>query len=456
MKQIFLLLLTIILFISSASAQSNIADEEKYLNLNWWGKYNDDYLKENLITVYKNNYDLKIADLKVKENEKIVKMQFSNELPFINFSADLSRDLQAPRQQFGDMTIPKYSQYNYILPLSAGYEIDIWGSNRLKTKSAKQQLEMVKEAKRAVYIALTSDFAADYFNLIKADKLLELQDEIIKIQEKIVSMVSDKYEIGLCTINEVLLEEKILTTLKEERNKHKLNQELLEESLKVYLVNSNDDIMRNTYDKTTLITGIPQEYAANIIENRPDFKQEEANIKRIGFDVKAAKRAFLPNFTIVGQLGLNAYHLGSLFHSNSQFLNLGILPSVDLLAGGRKIAFLKLKKYQYERALNSYKKTILQSIKEMNSGLYEYKTSMQNYNESKERLKKQNKIYSLAQEKKEIGSSSLLDLLYAKEERLIIEKEEVSNKINAIISSISLYKAAGGINLYEINNEPNL
>ncbi len=33
------------------------------------------------------------------------------------------------------MQIPKYSQYNYRLPLTVGYEIDIWGTNHLKTKS---------------------------------------------------------------------------------------------------------------------------------------------------------------------------------------------------------------------------------------------------------------------------------------------------------------------------------
>ena len=129
------------------------------------------------------------------------------------------------------MRIPNYSQYNYRLPITMGYEIDIWGANRLKTKSVKQQLEIVKQAERATYISLTSDFAADYFNLIKADKLLEIQNELVKTQEKIVSMVSDKYQIGLCSVNELLAEEKLLTSLKEEQNKHKLTKELLEESL---------------------------------------------------------------------------------------------------------------------------------------------------------------------------------------------------------------------------------
>lgn len=349
------------------------------------------------------------------------------------------------------MRIPNYSQYNYRLPITMGYEIDIWGANRLKTKSVKQQLEIVKQAERATYISLTSDFAADYFNLIKADKLLEIQNELVKTQEKIVSMVSDKYQIGLCSVNELLAEEKLLTSLKEEQNKHKLTKELLEESLKVYLVNHEGEINRNKYENISLLKNIPEEYNSAIIENRPDFKQEEANIKRIGFDVQIAKRELLPKFTIIGQIGLNAYHLGNLFNSPSQFFNLGILPSLDLFSGGPKMAFLKLNKVRYEEALNDYQKTILVGIKEINSGILEYKTYMGNYNESFERLKTQTRIYDLAKEKNKIGTSGNIEVLYAKEAYLMTEKEEVSNKINSIISTISLYKATGGVDLYKLD-----
>ena len=463
MKKFFILTLLITLIILPAysknkeETKTNLQDEKtlEYLNLDWWRKFNDDYLTDNLITVYKNNYDLKNAELKIKENEKLVKMQFASELPFLGFSGDINRDLRTSMQQFGPaMQIPSYSQYNYYLPFTMGYEVDIWGSNRLKTKSVKEQLEIVKQAQRATYISLTSDFSADYFNLIKADKLLQIQDELVSIQEKIVSLTSEKYKAGLCSVNEVLAEESFLTSLKEERNKHKLTKDILEESMKVYLSFGNDEkITRNDYQNVTLLRNIPDGYNSTIIENRPDFKQEEANIRKIGFDVKVAKREFLPKFTIVGQFGLNAYKLGNLLNSPSQFLNLGVMPSMDIFSGGRKMAFFKFKKFQYEEALNDYQKTILEAIKEVNSGLLEYKTAMRNYEESSSRLKTQTKIFELAKDKNNIGASGNIELLYAREAYLISEKEEVSNKINSIISTISLYKAAGGIDLYSLNQD---
>lgn len=324
MKKIFIILFLIFFNIFNFAF---CKDENQYTNMDWWNSFNDKYLSENLEKLYKNNYDLKNAALKIKENEQMVKMQFAQELPFLSLTGELSRDFQAPRQQFGSMMIPKYSQYNYNIPLSAGYEIDIWGKNRLKTKSKKQQLEIIKQMERATYISLSGNFAADYFNLIKADKLIELQKELIDTQEEILSKTREKYNSGLCSINEVLEAQKLLTILKEEYNTHIKTRDVLIESLKVYLADENDKIKRNSFENTKLMDDLPLKYSSDIVSKRPDYIEQEANLKRLGFDIRVARKEFLPSFVIFGQIGLNAYHLSSLFNSPSQFFNAGILPS---------------------------------------------------------------------------------------------------------------------------------
>lgn len=445
MKKIFIILFLICFNIFNFAF---CEDESKYTNMDWWNSFNDKYLSENLEKLYKNNYDLKNTALKIKENEQMVKMQFAQELPFLSLTGELSRDFQAPRQQFGSMMIPKYSQYNYNIPLSAGYEIDIWGKNRLKTKSKKQQLEIIKQMERATYISLSGNFAADYFNLIKADKLIELQKELIDTQEEILSKTRQKYNSGLCSINEVLEAQKLLTILKEEYNTHIKTRDVLIESLKVYLADENDKIKRNSFENTKLMDDLPLKYSSDIVLKRPDYIEQEANLKRLGFDIRVARKEFLPSFVIFGQIGLNAYHLSSLFNSPSQFFNAGILPSWDLFSGGRKIAFLKMKKMQYEQALNDYQKTYITGVTDINSNLIEYKTALENYKEVSNRIKTDEKIYNLIKDKRKIGSANDLDVLYAKEVYLSTKKQETSNKINSIICSIGLYKALGGINPY--------
>lgn len=450
------IVLTVFCFLFINMSVCAIDTTSEYMNIDWWKNFNDEYLVDNLLKVYQNNYDLKNAALKIQANEQVVKMQFANELPAVNFSGEISRDLRAARQKFGDMSIPNYSQNNFYLPITAGYELDIWGKNRLKTKSKKQQLEIVKQAQRATYISLSSSFATDYFNLIKTDKLLGIQQELIDTQNQILNKTQEKFEIGLVPLTGVLVQEKILNTLKEQENNYIKSQELLINSLKVYLANQNEDVSRNSFDKISLIENIPEQYVTNIIENRPDYLQEEANIKRIGFDVKVAKKEFLPSFTIFGQVGLNAYSMSTLCNSPSQFFSAGVLPNFDLFLGGRKMALLKMQKYRYEEALNNYQKTYLTAISEMNSGLVDYKTAKKNFAESEQKLATESKIYTLAKDKKDIGCADDLDVLYAKEIYLTAQKEFVSDKINSLLSTVGLYKVSGGVDLYKINTENNL
>ncbi len=421
------------------------------MNIEWWENYNDDILIEHLKKLYETNYDLKNAELKAKESEKLVKMQFANELPAASLDGLVKRDFRSALQKFGDMSIPNFAQNNFQFPLTMSYELDIWGKNRLKTKITEQESEIVKQAVRATYIMLSSDFCTDYFNLIKTDKLISLQEEIIEIQKEILAKTKEKFEQGLCSTQEVFGEEQILTRLIEEKNDLYEGREVLINNLRVYLGESEGEIKRGEYDKISLLKNIPGEINSKAIENRPDYLQAQANIKKAGLDVKVAKREFLPSFLIFGQIGLNSYSLKDLFNRPSQLANAGVTPVMDLFSGKRKLNFLKFKKYKYEEAINDYQKTILENIKEVNLAISTHKTALKNYDKALERLELQEKIFGLIQDKNKIGSASELEVLYGREAYLLSLKEETAGRINCLISPIGIYKSIGGKNLYELN-----
>ena len=456
MKKILAALLIAVLICPAAIAKKK--DEQpaqglQYINLSWWEKYNDPILTEYQSRLYEKNPDLKIASLKVKEGEKIVKISLANELPQLSFDGQLNRNFKSSDLYFGQMTIPSFKQSELQLPLTMSYEIDIWGTNRFRTKSVEKRLEMVKQDERASYIMLTSAFAADYFNLVRVDKLLELQKQIVDIQTEIVKKTETKYKNGLCSKTDLLNEQKALTYLKEEYNTLEDRQCLLVNQLKSYLAaGADEEIKRADCDELTLPSGLPDKFDSNIIENRPDYLRAEANIKRAGYDVKVARREFLPRFVIFGQLGFNAYQFANLFNSPAQMAAAGILPQFDLFTGGRKFAVLKLRKLQYDEALQTYQKAILTSIQEVNDSLSMAHSAQKTYKEDVDRLAYQEEMFDLLTKKSQIGAASNLEVLYGTQTRLLTEKELVSGKINLLISSINIYKAIGGKDLYEAKN----
>jgi multidrug efflux system outer membrane protein len=429
---------------TQARQQNTTPDKHlEYVNFNFWKNFNDKNLIENINLVYKNNNDLKATNFKVNEAKRLVGMSLANELPQIGFNGYVGEIFNSSDEVFGNITIPDYSEAHFLLPLTLNYEIDIWGKNHLKTKSWKKQLSMVQEDERAVYISLISNFATNYYNLIKADKLIDYQKALINNQEKIVNSVKKRYEIGTATITDVIFTEKTLTYMQEELNNLLEKQDVLENQMSVFLSDRGfEKINRTKYDDIKVSLVIPEEISTDVIKHRPDVAKSELQMEKIGIDVKIARKEILPTFTINGNLGFNMYSR----HSSSKFLsNLGIVPNIDLFTGGRKTQYLKLQKDNFEIALQNYEKTTLKSIQETNDALYNLKSTNKNYSLVTKRLNVDNVDYAYTLLREQAGTADNLDILFKKEQQLITQKQEVSLKINEIISAINLYKALGGI-----------
>ena len=79
MKKIFILIIFLYIILPVEAGNKNLDPQKhiEYMNLEWWAKFNDENLNNNLQKLYEKNYDLKNAAIKVKENEQLVKIQFA-------------------------------------------------------------------------------------------------------------------------------------------------------------------------------------------------------------------------------------------------------------------------------------------------------------------------------------------------------------------------------------------
>ena len=452
---LFILLCTVSLADAKTKSNSNENYRLEYLNLDWWQKYNDPVLTDYISTAFKNNQDLKIATLNVKQSEQVVKMAFAGQLPQVGFQGDVFRDFRSANVKLGDVIVKDYSQSNFFLPLTMSYEVDIWGENYLKTKSFKKQLEMVKQNERASYISLTSAVASEYFNLVKLDKLIKNQQELVKLQTEIVRLEDLKYKNGLCPVTELMDEKQLLTQLQEELNVYIDKRIIVGRALGVLTGEREKDLSlmpRSDYSIITLLP-LPDSINAEVIQYRPDFMKAEEYIQKIGIDVKVAKRDFLPKFILYGQAGFSAYNLTNIFGNHTFKSLVGFMPSIDLFTGGAKMARLRYNKLELEKAQQIYEKTILTSIQEVNNSLGGALTRELNYNESVKRYNLENDKFNLAQKKFDIGAKSNLEMMKDREKLLVAEKDKVNSQVNYLISTLSIYKAVGGNDFTTINEK---
>ena len=426
------------------SAKESI-DKFSYVNIDWWKNYNDELLVEHLQTLYNNNHDLKIAALKAKQAEENVRLAGANQLPQVGFDGTFSRVFRGPRTQFGNTVIPRYIQNEIFLPLNASYEIDIWGQNYLNRKSAKKQKEIIDQQERAAYIYLTSSFAANYYNLIKTDEMKNTLEKIIELQTDIVSMTERKYNAGLASINEVLEEKQALVNFEKDLNKLNENKKVLSDEINVLLgLNTDKEIEHASYE-TVSFPEAPDSISTVVVQYRPDLISAESYIKKVGLDVRVARREFLPKFILFGNIGFNAYNWNRIFAGETFLANAGIAPTWDIFSGGAKLARYRINKYEYKKAVEEYEKIVLTSIQEVNDALVESKTTKANLVKADEEFSLEKEKHELSEKQFSIGDSSRLDEMKSEVNLYLAKQRNIAAKVDNVISTISLYNAVGGI-----------
>lgn len=408
------------------------------VNLDWWKNYNDEFLEGYIVKAINENQDLKIATLKVEEARQNVKLQFSKELPNASVGA-------APLLYKMNGVTNMESSFGF--PVLVNYEADLFLKNHDKTKSVKKLYEVSKFQEKAAYISVASAVGAAYFNIVKLDKLISIQNEIITGRKQIYELMKKRNEQGITSTADLVRAEKDYVLATAGLYDLKKAREIMLNSLAVLTGESPNNInefKRISYDELIYKKSIPQEISSEIITQRPDYLAAEKIVEKAGLDVRIARKEFLPKIDIIGLLFFSTNSLGaSMNWKNALAAVLGqaMLPIFD---GGAKFANLRIYKNKYEQILQNYYKTNLAAIQEVNDSLSCLKLDYEKYQKNLKSYDMQKADFKYMQKRYEQGIISNLDLLQQKENLLVIDKIVVASKSDCYIDQISLYKAVGG------------
>ena len=423
----------------SKNKKTQKSDDYKfdYVNMNWWSNFNDDLLNGYIEKAILNNYDLKMATINVEEYYQNVKLQFSNELPsaVAGFGPGF---FKAP-----GMTNTSSA---FGLPVIVQYEADIFLKNHNKTKAVKKLYEGSKLDERAAYISVASAVGSTYFNIVNLDKMISLQEEIVKIRQDIYNLMLARNKEGLTSTADTIKANKALVAGQTDLIELKKNREKMLHQMCVLIGESPENassIKRNSLDKMNYQLAIPTQIPSEIITQRPDYMRAELMVEKAGIDVKVAKKEFLPAINILGGALFSASDLGSLFTTKNMLLGVGGGLMTPLFQGGSLIANLKLKKATYERILQDYYKTNLTAIQEVNDSLVASRLDKDKMAQTIKQYNLEKSDYKYNEKKYNQGTISKLDLIQYQENLLTIEKLVAQQKVECMTDAISLYKATG-------------
>ena len=404
-------------------------------NVDWREMFTDPILQRHIDSALVRNTALQTAYLRVQEAEASL---MSARLAYI---PSFSLSPQATLGTGGDL---QNATMTYSLPLTASWEIDIFGKLTNQKRAAKAAYYQSQEYAQAVRTQIIASVANTYYTLLMLDAQYAITQETEKTWRESVEATRALKEAGY--MNEAALAQteatyySIYTSMLD--LKEQINQ--AENAMSLLLFETPQAIERGSlYDQNfteEFSVGIPLQ----MLSNRPDVRSAEQALAQAFYMTNAARSAFYPSITLSGSIGWTNSIAGAIVNPMQAIASAVGSITEPLFNRRMNVAQLRIAKAQQEEARLAFQQTLLNAGSEVNDALMQYQTAHQ----KAEYYVKQIDALSIAAESTRLlmehGSTNYLEVLTAQQSLLTAQLTQVANRFSEIQSLISLYQALGG------------
>lgn len=400
----------------------------------WRELFTDPQLQHLIEQGLQNNTDFLSAQLRVEEAEASL---LAAKLAFLPSFA------LAPQGQVSSFDKAKATQ-TYSLPVTASWELDIFGRLRNSKQQAKALYAQSKDYQQAVRTRLIAGIANTYYTLLMLDEQLFISSQTAEAWKETVNATKALMDAGLA--NEASVSQMEAAYYNVETSvldlKEQINQ--VENSLSLLLAETPHSISRGKLEGQTfpeeLSVGIP----VQVLSNRPDVRNAERALEAAFYGTNRARSAFYPSIVLGGSAGwTNA--AGAMIVNPGKLLASAVASLTQpLFNKGQNIAQYRIAKAQQEEASLAFQQTVLNAGSEVNDILVAYQTSKEKkalYDKQIESLQKAVQSTSLLME---YGTTNYLEVLTARKSLLSAQLMQTANVFTEIQSVINLYQALGG------------
>ena len=418
-----------------ASATDTLAsDTANMANLPWKEVFRDAKLQALIEEGLANNVDMQAAALRVQEAKVMLTAAKLSYLPTINFT---------PQGTLSSFDKSKPTQ-TYQLPVSASWEIDLFGKILNAKRGQKVAYEQSKYSEQAVRSQIICGIANTYYSLLMLDRQVEITTETAAIYKENVRVMEAMKIAGMTT--EAAVAQMRAASHQVEASLMDLKRQVreTENSLAVLLARTPQTIDRSTLDAQVmpeeLTAGVPMQ----LLENRPDVKMAEMTLASAYYTTNSARAAFYPGLNITGTAGWTNSAGMAVLNPGKLILNAVASLAQPIFNNGKLIANLKVSKAEEKIAQMNYQQTILEAGKEVSDALFLYDTQNKKLVEDRGQVEQLDKAVTYTKALFQSGDATYLEILTAQQNLLSAQLSEVSDNFQRMQAVINLYSALGG------------
>lgn len=412
-----------------------VNDTTSFGTMPWKSVFTDPQLQQHIQTALANNFDLLNAALNVNMAEQQLKAAKLSFLPSFAFS--------------GQGTIASWdgskTAATYQLPLSASWNVDLFGNLLSQKRSAQVALLSTKDYQTVVKINVISAVANIYYTLLMLDRQLELVNDMQGLTLDTWNTMKSLKDLGRgirstgvqsAEANYYAVEAKKTDIIRQIRE--------TENALSLLMGQPAQSIARGKLEDQSLSAKFSTGVGIQLLNNRPDVHAAEMHLAQCFYGIETARSRFYPSLTI-SPSGMFTNNSGMGIINPGKILLTAVGSLVQpIFQQGKIVAGLKVAEAQYQQAYNSWQNTVLKAGNEVSNALVLYHSSDQKSNIEAKQAKVLQQSVDDTRLLLNQSNASYLEVITAQQALLNVQLSKVVDDFNKVQAVVNLYQALGG------------
>ncbi len=412
--------------------------------LDWWRGFRSAELTALIEEAQTVNLDIAAAAARISQADAQARIAGAALLPLVNAQGSGTHSRSSAATGGGGGGFRREGNL-YQAALSASYEIDFWGKNRALLEAARNTAVASRFDHEVVALSTIASVANAYFQVLAAQDRLTLARDNVRSASRILSLIKQRLEVGTTSGLEVAQQESLVG--QQRALIPPLTQALRQNIVTLALLIARSPERVNIRGGSMSRLSIPRVtpgLPSDLITQRPDIREAEANLAAANANVHAARAAFLPSIQLTGQDGFMSAVLRSLFRPEAVFFSVAASLTQPIFDGGTLLGQLEQQKGKQEELLQTYRKAVIAGFADVDNALIAVEQSALTERAERQVVTSSRRAFEISETRLREGTVDLVTVLQTQQTLFQAQDALAQARLSRLQAIVGLYRALGG------------
>jgi NodT family efflux transporter outer membrane factor (OMF) lipoprotein len=429
-----------------------VAAEAAVPPLDWWRAFRSRELTEVIEAAREGNLDIAAAVARIVQADANARIAGAALLPVVDFNANAQHSQQS--KTTGSTNVINVSrsgasvaiiQNDLKTTLNASYEIDFWGKNRSLVRAAEETAVASRYDREVVALTTVVATANAYFQVLAAQDRLQVARNNVASAMRVLNLIQQRLQAGTASALDTAQQESLVNTQRATIPPLEQTLRLNRVTLAVLIGRSPENVKirggslrRITYPRVT--PGLPSE----LLAQRPDIREAEANLAAANANVANARAQFLPSVRLTGEGGYESAVLKLLLRPESVIYTAAASLTQPIFHGGQLLGNLDLQKGKQDELLQVYRKAVISGFADVENALDDIRKTAEREKLLVEAVTSSRRAFDISEQRLREGTVDLVTVLQTQQTLYAAEDALAQARLAHVLAIVSLYQALGG------------